>query len=30
MENRFMKHESDIEKMIDVVDTELGFDAIYK
>lgn len=24
-----MKHESDIEKMIDVVDTELGFDAIY-
>ena len=24
-----MKHESDIEKMIDVVDTELGFEAIY-
>ena len=24
-----MKHESDIEKMIDVVDTELGFAAIY-
>lgn len=25
-----MKHESDIEKMIDVVDTELSFESIYK
>ena len=25
-----MKHESDIEKMIDVIDTELSFESVYK
>ncbi len=25
-----MKHESDIEKMIDVIDTELNFESVYK
>lgn len=29
-EEKYMKHESDIEKMIDVIDTELSFESVYK